>query len=313
MPEVPAPALGVHLWERDPKRLAQKAAEAERLGFESVTVGDHVLPGLLPPIAACAAIASATSDVRFGPLVLNNDLRHPVVLAQEAAALARWSGGRLELGLGAGYNRPEYDRLGLTLDPLETRAKRLGEAVVIVKKLLAGESVTLDGDHYRVRDVSLGEPPPHVPILIGGNSSELHSVAAAHADHVGLVGYSSGAATNDFSRPALERQVERLRELAGARFAELELHVLVQWHDLTDGRDDAAARAAEELEVTNVVALDSPYALLGTAEEIAEQIHGDARRFGITRWTIFGDRPGLAPAEAFGPVLELLGRPRRRR
>lgn len=247
-----------------------------------------------------------TSRIRFGPLVLNNDLRHPVVLAQEASALARWSGGRLELGLGAGYNRSEYERLGLAFAPLAVRAKRLAEAAMIIRALLAGETVTMEGEHYTVRDVSLGTSTQRVPLLIGGNSAEVLAVAAMHADYVGLVGYSPGTSTSDLARSGLELQIGRLRGFAGPRFAELELHVLVQWHEITSDRQAAAARAASELEASEEVALDSPYALFGTPEEIAEQLHGDARRFGISRWTIFGDRPGLAPAGAFKPVLELL-------
>jgi len=303
---VRAPAIGIHLWQRDPEELGRKAAEAEQLGFASVTVGDHVIPGVLPPLVACAAIAAATSRVRFGPLVLNNDLRHPVVLAQEAAALARWSGGRLELGLGAGYNRREYAQLGLAFAPLAARAARLAEAVTIIRGLLSGETVTLEGDHYVVRDASLGFELPRVPLLVGGNSAEVHAVAATLADAVGLVGYSPGVSTADFDRFGLERQIVRLQELAGQRFAELELHVLVQWHDFTPDREAAAARAAPEVEAPEDVVLDSPYVLLGTPDEIAEQIEADARRFGISRWTVFGDRPGLAPAEAFIPVLDLL-------
>ena len=301
-----SPTIGVHLWERDPEMLARKAAEAEALGFVSVTVGDHVIPGVLPPLTACAAIASATRSVRFGPLVLNNDLRHPVVLAQEAAALARWSGGRLELGLGAGYNRPEYERLGLAFAPIASRAARLSESVQIIAALLGGGTVTHDGDHYVVRGVSLGAAAPRVPLLVGGNSTQVHAVAASHADIVGLVGYSAGAPSSDFSRAGLERQVVRLKELAGDRFAELELHVLVQWHDFGTDRDDAAAKAAPELGVSKEIALDSPYVLLGPSEAVADQMRTDQERFGITRWTIFGDRPGLAPAEAFRPVLERL-------
>lgn len=303
---VRAPAISIQLWERDPGELGRKAAEAEQLGFASVTVGDHVMPGLLPPLVACAAIAAATSRVRFGPLVLNNDLRHPVVVAQEAAALARWSGGRLELGLGAGYNRREYAQLGIAFAPLAERAARLAEAVTIIGGLLSGETVTLEGEHYVVRGASLGGSPPRVPLLVGGNSAELHAVAATLVDAVGLTGYSPGVSTQDFGRSGLERQIARLRELAGERFSELELHVLVQWHDFTTDREAAAARAASEVEVPEEVVLDSPYVLLGTPDEIAEQIDADARRFGISRWTVFGDRPGLAPTEAFIPVLDLL-------
>ena len=106
------PTLAAHLWGPDPRSLGQKAALAESLGFASISVGDHL--GDLAPLTACAVIATATERVQLGPLVLNNDLRHPLALAQEAAALADLSGGRFELGLGSGYARRAYERAGTT-------------------------------------------------------------------------------------------------------------------------------------------------------------------------------------------------------
>lgn len=111
---------------------------------------------------------------------------------------------------------------------------------------------------------------------------------------------------SDFSSAGLERQVERLRELAGARFASLELHALVQWHDVTADRRSAAERAASAVELQLEAVLDSPYFLLGTADEIAARLRDHHERFGISRWTVFADRPDLARAEALVPVLERL-------
>lgn len=171
--------------------------------------------------------------------------------------------------------------------------------------------MTFDGEHYTVRGESLPTPPP-VPILIGGNSRAVHAAGAAYADILGLIGFSSsgGGGGSDFSMAAAERQVARLRELAGLRFPQLEVHALVQWHELTDDRRAAAERAAPQLEVPVDIVLDSPYVLLGTPGEIADQLRSDHRRLGITRWTIFGDRPDLQPAQTLVPVLELLGTPR---
>lgn len=305
-----APAIGVQLWERDPRSLRTKAASVESLGFASITVGDHLVPSAIGPLTACAIVAAATERVRFGPLVLNNDFRHPVVLAREAAALADLSGGRFELGLGAGFARREYERAGIPFASPTVRAARLAESARILRGLLAGDTATFAGEHYAVRGESL-TPPPAVPILIGGNSSAVHAAAAEHADIVGLVGLSprrggAGIETSHFSTSGLERQLARLRALAGPRFSDLELHALVQWHEVTDDRRAAAERAAPELEVSAEVALDSPYVLLGTAQEIANQLHEQHARFGITRWTVFGDRPDLQPAETLVPVLELL-------
>lgn len=300
------PELGVILWERNPRALAAKATSAEAAGFASVSVGDHILPGLLSPLAASAVIASATSTIRFGPLVLNNDFRHPGVVAQEAAALSRWSGGRFELALGSGYNRREYRGLGIAFAPRDIRAARLAEGTQIIRRLLDGKTVTFDGDHYKIHELALGEAPPRVPILIGGNSDAILRVAAEHADVATLAGYSPGLRANAFDATAVERQIAFLNSSRRQASAPIELHALVQWHEVTANREEGLARAAQELETTAEVVADSPYVLVGTVEQIAEQMHAQQARFGISRWTVFGDRPEQAPAAAFASVLPLL-------
>jgi probable F420-dependent oxidoreductase len=305
-----APTLGAQTWAADAESLRKRAAELESLGFASISVGDHLSPRRTSALTACAVIAEATTRVQVGPLVLNNDFRHPAVLAREAAALADLSAGRFELGLGAGYVRAEYERAGIPFLPAAVRAARLAESAQILRALLAGETVDFAGEHYTIRGESL-EPPAHaVPILIGGNSREVHAAAAEHADILGLAGFSPGRtgeeAEADFTLAGLERQVERLRDLAGGRFGQLELHTLVQWHDVTDDRRAAAERAAAALELPLESVLDSPYVLLGTADEIADRLREHHERFGIARWVIFSDRPDLAPAESLVPVLERL-------
>lgn len=240
--------------------------------------------------------------------MLNNDFRHPAVLAHEAAALAELSDGRFELGLGAGYNRHEYRRSGIPFERRTTRIARLAEAAAILRPLLAGETVSFDGDHYRVRDLRLPEPVRPTPILIGGNSPELLAVAAAHADVATLAGSpkSSGPGSSDYAREAVERQVRTIRELSAGRPVAIQLHVLVQWHEVTDDRGAAAERAAAALEVSPEVALDSPYALIGTVDEIATAIRGWHTTLGIARFTVFADRPDLQSADELAPVLELL-------
>jgi probable F420-dependent oxidoreductase len=296
-----AATVGAHLWSRDADGLARRAAELESYGFASLTVGDHLHPGAIGPLTACAIIAGATTRARLGPLVLNNDFRHPVVLAREAAALADLSRGRFELGLGAGYAQREYERAGIPFSPRRVRIARLSESARILRGLLAGETVDVVGAHYEVR----GESVPvsqSVPILIGGNSPELHDVAAEHGDILSLAGSVVGRdGGSDYAASAVERQLRRLGD------SRPDVHVLVQWHEVTANRHAAAERAAAGVDAPLEIVLDSPYVLVGTAEEIAEQLHRDNERFGITRWTIFADRPDLQAAEALLPVLELLG------
>ena len=108
--------------------------------------------GLVPPFAACSIVAHAIERVRAGTFVVNNELRHPVLIAREAAALADLSGGRFELGLGAGHMRSELDKLGAPLDPHATRVARLAESVEVIRRLLAGVEVNLKGKCYEVCD-----------------------------------------------------------------------------------------------------------------------------------------------------------------
>jgi probable F420-dependent oxidoreductase len=302
-------SLGAFLWERTATEFASRAAGLEEAGFGSLAVGDHL--GQYPPLTACAAIAEATQTAQVGPLVLNNDFRHPSVLAREAAALADLAGGRFELGLGAGYARKEYRWAGIPYDPAEVRIARLAEAAEILRRLLAGETVSFAGEHYRVQEDSLPELPHRVPLIIGGNSPALHAVAARWADILNFAGLrpirgGTVEDTSDFSADALERQVSALVEVGRDADGELERHVLVQWHEVTTDREAAARGAAKALGVSAEVALDSPYVLIGTPEEIATQLRSHHDRFGITRWTIFADRRDLHPADALIPVIQLL-------
>src|SRR6266496_1952546 len=154
---------------------AEKARKVEALGYAVLTVPDH-LANLVAPMPALASAAEATTRVRIGTMVLNNDLRHPVLLAREAATLDLLSDGRLELGLGAGHMQSEYEQVGLAFDPGATRVERLEEAVVIVKRLLEGKPVTFRGRHYRVTGHTVHPRPiqrPRPPVFIGGNAPRL--------------------------------------------------------------------------------------------------------------------------------------------
>src|SRR5437763_16938167 len=126
-----------------------KARKVEDLGFTSLLVPDH-LTELTAPIPALISAAEATKRIQVGTNVLNNDLRHPVLLAREAAAVDLLTDGRLQLGLGAGSIQSEYDEAGFSFDRGATRVERLAEAVTIIKGLLSGDQVTFAGRHYRI-------------------------------------------------------------------------------------------------------------------------------------------------------------------
>jgi probable F420-dependent oxidoreductase len=214
----------------------EKARKIEALGYATLTVPDH-LTDLMAPTPALVSAAEATKTLRLGTNVLNNDLRHPVLVAREAATVDLLTDGRLELGLGAGSIKSEYDEAGLSFDPGRTRVERLAEAVTIIQGLLKGEQVTFAGRHHRVTGHTIAPLPaqkPHPPILIGGNGPLLLALAAREADIVGFSGLifrKGGAAPPDLSGwrvSSVDERVRLVREAAGdARYERLELNALV--------------------------------------------------------------------------------------
>ena len=173
------------------------ALAAERSGFSSVWISDHLFldwgkyggPSTPQASLECwttmAALAAATSSLRVGSLTLCNDLRNPALLAKMAASLDRLSGGRLDIGLGAGWYEPEYRAAGIEFSSAGTRIRRLGEAVEILSRLLAGEELTFDGEHYQVQEaICLPRPvqTPRPPVWIGGKGDLLLRTAARVAD-----------------------------------------------------------------------------------------------------------------------------------
>jgi probable F420-dependent oxidoreductase len=183
--------FGVAVWHVQSRAdLAEKARRIEALGYATLTFPDH-LTDRIAPIPALVTAAEATKQLRVGTNVLNNDLRHPVLVTREAAAVDLLTDGRFELGLGAGSIRSEYEQVGLDFDRGAVRVERLTEAVKIIKALLSGEQVTFTGQHYRVSGHTIAPLPvqkPHPPILIGGNGTRLLTLAARESDIVGLSG-----------------------------------------------------------------------------------------------------------------------------
>src|SRR6266851_3835522 len=140
----------------------EKARKIEDLGYDVLTVPDH-LTDLFAPMPAVLSAADATKHLRVGTNVLNNDLRHPVLVAREAATVDLLTDGRFELGLGAGSIRAEYDEAGLRFDRGAIRVDRLAEAVTIIKNLLKGEQTTFTGQHYRVNGHAITTHPVQKP------------------------------------------------------------------------------------------------------------------------------------------------------
>jgi probable F420-dependent oxidoreductase len=218
-----------------------------------------------------------------------------VLVARESLTIDALSGGRFELGLGAGHMRSEYDEVGLHFDDGPTRVSRLEESVAIIEPLLRGEAVEFEGLHYRVRGHRAFPVPTdsrRLPLLIGGNGQRVHALAARSADAVGFVGFThrDGGRRVDlssFTPEALDAQIARLKEIAGSRFDELELNALLQQVAITDDPVGVVAAMAERTGVPPAQLLRSPYLLIGPVEGLADALLERRERFGITYWVAF--------------------------
>jgi len=291
------------------------ARRAEANGFGTLLVADHLAP-MFPPMTALATAAEATDRLHVGTYVVNNDFRHPVLLAREAATLGLLTEGRFELGLGAGHMKPEYDEVGLAFDPAAVRVARLAESVEIVRGLLDGEEVIWHGEHYGVdghRGFPALEPAHRVPLLVGGNGRRVLSIAARRADMVGFIGFAhnadaTGLTFPNFTAGGLAEQVDWVRDRAGERFDELELSALVQWVWITPDRRAAAERLHEQVPALSVdEILDSPFLLLGTHGQMAEQLRERRERFSVSYWVTFATRPNSDQGpDSLASVIELL-------
>lgn len=271
------------------------ARQGEDLGFSILTVADHLVDGCTSPFAALGVAAEATSTLRIGTLVLNNDLRHPAVVAREVLALDSLSGGRVELGLGAGHGFPEYESVGIRFDDGATRVARLAETVEVLDGLLRCDDVTFGGTHYQLTAHRAWPPPiqrPRPPILVGGNGRRLLRMAAARADTVGLSGTGRTKAdgltheATGFPPKAVDERIAHVRAVAAGR--DVELHALVQQVILTDDRPGTARslrKLVPELSIEDI--LTTPYLWIGSVESICDQIVAARKHWGFSYFTVF--------------------------
>lgn len=276
---------------------AQHARSAEEGGYDVLLVADHL--GALDPMVALQAAAAVTDRIRLCPYVLNNDLRHPTYLAREAATLDLLSGGRLELGIGAGWAVAEYEESGIPFDRPRIRIERMAESVEILRALFAGETVHFEGNHYHITGHELEPLPPQgsaLPILVGGNGDRVLAVAAAYADVVGFMGFTSrrrGPTLDHFSRAGLTDRVEYVKAHGGSA---AERAILIQRVEITSDRERRAEemwRSGSERRATYPSPeeiLDSPFMLVGSVDEISAELLSLRDELGVTYFTVFAGR-----------------------
>jgi probable F420-dependent oxidoreductase len=299
----------------DGKALAADARRAEAMGIDVLVVPDHLLEQLAP-IPYMATVAAATERLRVGTFVINNDLRHPAVLAQDLASLDVLSGGRLEIGIGGGWNVPEYRAIGLPFDPVGVRSARLAEAIAILKGAFGPGPFSFVGRHYTITDFDAYPKPvqqPHPPLFIGGGGRRTLELAAREADIVGLAprimpGDTPLPDPRSLTLAAAEEKVAWVREAAGERFERLEINcyptgfapVLITDHARSEAREVAGGlRAASGIGITEQEVLDSPHVFIGSVDGLVEKFRMLRERVGISSFMVGG-------IDELAPVVERL-------
>jgi probable F420-dependent oxidoreductase len=275
------------------------AARAEALGYDTFGVSDHFgTPHA--PLQVLQWVASCTSRIRLATLVLDNDFRHPAVLAKEAATVDVLSNGRLELGMGAGWKSDDYERSGIPLERGRVRLERLEEAVRLVKALWSEGPVSTVGPHYRLDElVGLPKPVqrPAPPIMIGGSRPRILSFAAREAD---IVSFETKDDPATWTIDALAAKTSRVREAAGGR--EIELHLNPDLLAVGGDRASAVGRLARAERLDPVDLDRSAYVLAGPVPAIVDHLERLREVAGISYVTIPSEH-----AEAFAPVVSELG------
>ena len=273
------------------------ARRAEELGFEALSIADH--PGTTAsPFVALAAAAQVTQRIQLAPSVINAGAWEPLALAAEVATLDVVSDRRTLLGIGAGHTPREWSQVGREFPTARQRLDHLEAVVSCVRRLLAGERVTFEKDSVCLNDAALEWPAPsrnNVPVLIGGNARGLVALAARHADVLELTGLGR-TLSNGHAHQALwatEDVDERVQLLHASRGANISLGALVQKVEIASDRTGAAeayrslmatALPEEHLPTLEEI-LETPFLLIGTEDQIVEQLRTNQTRWGFTRYT----------------------------
>jgi probable F420-dependent oxidoreductase len=287
---------------------AAKARRVEELGYATLSVPDH-FDDQLAPFPALVAAAAATTRLRVGTLVLDNDYRHPVLVAKEAATVDLLSGGRLELGMGAGWLRRDYEQSGIACDPPGVRIDRLEEGLAVVKGLLAGGAFSFRGRHYEINrhpGTPLPVQRPRPPILVGGGGRRILSLAGREADivsvnfdlrsgslgpHLGVTGTAEATA----------ERVKWVREAAGDRFDDVELSHTAYLTIVTDDREAVAAGLGSGFGLDAGQMLAMPNFAIGTVTQIADELERRRDELGFSYVVVGGEC-----YEAMAPVVARL-------
>ncbi len=300
------------------RKFIKLAQQAEEYGFDSFMIPDH-LGEQVGPIAALGALAVATEKIRIGTAVLANGFRHPAVLAKDAATIDVLSRGRLELGIGAGWMKEEFDKGGIAYDSPGVRIEKLDEALTILDVLLRGQECNFAGKHYQISGLKGSPRPrqgPRPPLAVGGGGPKMLALAAKHADIISVATPTNKEGKLLLSGITMEKTIERvniIRAAAGDRFSDIELNWTITMIVITDDREQVAEMAlaaldkgfppniAVDVKLTTAEILDSPYIAIGSFEEIADQIRNVRAKTSMSYVGVFPTQ-----MDAFAPIIPLL-------
>ena len=280
-----------------------RAKRVEGMGYETLSMPDHMVGGAWSTLPALAAAAAVTTTLRLGNLVLDNDFRNPVVLARELATLDVISNGRVEIGLGAGWFDRDYQGTGIPFDRGRVRVARLAEGVTLMKRLFTEDEVSFEGTYYRTqksesRPKTVQQPRP--PILIAAGGPMILELAGREADIVAVIPPGAGVrppGPDDVAPSGVLRQIDVIRRAAGKRFDEIELSCFVDV-TLTDDREKTIGEMAEKAKVDPAALRDSVYRGIGTVNEVRDHIADVRRQTGITYFCLRGPH-----VEELGPIV----------
>jgi probable F420-dependent oxidoreductase len=286
------------------------ARKAEDLGYSTLYVPDH-LDDEWAPMIALAVASEATTTLRVGTLVLDNDFRHPVVLAKEAATLDVVTGGRFELGVGAGWKSTDYEQSGIPMDRPSVRVARLAESLEIMRTMWRTGSATFAGEHYRVTDAK-SSPSPVTPggppLVIGGGGKRILTLAGRYADTVSVVpSLAAGYVGPEVAAESvLEKYTDRVRwakEAAGERAGALEFQCWTATVQVVDNADEMLESLAPLFNLTPEQLRAAPVALIGSVAQIAETLRARREELGFSNIVVHE-----AEMDALAPVIaELAG------
>lgn len=289
--------FGIHLWQLPVADWRAKAQRYEELGFSTMTFTDHVVVPQWDPFAGLAAVAAVTDRLRVGTLVVDTGVRNPVLVAKAAATISLLSGGRFQLGLGAGYVAANFSAVGLPFDPPGQRLARLEEAVTVMRRLWSQPSTTVHGRFVDVTDCPMVAPEPvKIPLLIGGGGPRAVSLAGRMADIVSVIPRQSSGEWSlpdsmvDSTAARMAEKTEWARRAAadaGRDPAGLEFNTMVFRVIVGDDVDQRRGAEQRDSGVTAAQIGDSSLYLCGTGPEVRAHLCDWRARTGISYFSLF--------------------------